>query len=145
MILFLIPNYLKNGVFWDVTPCGSCKNRRFGGGARFLRNVSSYKSHTALTSQKTPFFIVTAVKNLKSSKLFNFNITYVLNQVGVSLLKQEPSAHPAHKVSDQRISNTDRHYHTLCHILSVCWATECTRCCVTMLQKEPCVFGDWIS
>jgi hypothetical protein len=19
------------GVFWDVTPCGSCKNRRFGG------------------------------------------------------------------------------------------------------------------
>jgi hypothetical protein len=22
---------LKNGVFLDVTPCGSCKNRRFGG------------------------------------------------------------------------------------------------------------------
>jgi hypothetical protein len=22
---------LKNGVFWDVTPCGFCKNRRFGG------------------------------------------------------------------------------------------------------------------
>jgi hypothetical protein len=21
----------KNGVFWDVTQCGSCKNRRFGG------------------------------------------------------------------------------------------------------------------
>jgi hypothetical protein len=21
----------KNGVFWDVTPCGSCTNRRFGG------------------------------------------------------------------------------------------------------------------
>jgi hypothetical protein len=20
-----------NGVFWNVTPCGSCKNRRFGG------------------------------------------------------------------------------------------------------------------
>jgi hypothetical protein len=31
---------LKNGVFWVVTPCGSCKNR----------------------TQKTPFFIVTAVK-----------------------------------------------------------------------------------
>jgi hypothetical protein len=29
---------MKNGVFWDVTPCGS------------------------VTSQKTPFFIVTAVK-----------------------------------------------------------------------------------
>jgi hypothetical protein len=22
---------LKNGVIWDVTPCGSCKNRHFGG------------------------------------------------------------------------------------------------------------------
>jgi hypothetical protein len=26
--------YIKNGVFWDVTPCGSCKNRRFGGTSR---------------------------------------------------------------------------------------------------------------
>jgi hypothetical protein len=22
---------MKNGVLWDVTPCGSCKNRSFGG------------------------------------------------------------------------------------------------------------------
>jgi hypothetical protein len=22
---------MKNGAFWDVTPCGSCKNRHFGG------------------------------------------------------------------------------------------------------------------
>jgi hypothetical protein len=22
---------MKNGVFWDVMPCGVCKNRRFGG------------------------------------------------------------------------------------------------------------------
>jgi hypothetical protein len=26
----------KNGVFWVVTPCGSCKNRRFGGTWRLL-------------------------------------------------------------------------------------------------------------
>jgi hypothetical protein len=25
---------MKNVVFWDVTPCGSCKNRRFGGTCR---------------------------------------------------------------------------------------------------------------
>jgi hypothetical protein len=25
---------VQNGVFWDVTPCGSCKNRRFGGTQR---------------------------------------------------------------------------------------------------------------
>jgi hypothetical protein len=48
----------KNGVFWDATPCGSCKNRPSissqratdpchpdEGGAMFLRNVGSYKSH----------------------------------------------------------------------------------------------------
>jgi hypothetical protein len=28
----LQPSFLlKNAVFWDVTPCGPCKNRRFGG------------------------------------------------------------------------------------------------------------------
>jgi hypothetical protein len=26
-----ITDHLKNGVFWGVTPCGSCKNWRFGG------------------------------------------------------------------------------------------------------------------
>jgi hypothetical protein len=27
---------MKNCVIWDVTPCGSCKNRRFGGTYRLL-------------------------------------------------------------------------------------------------------------
>jgi hypothetical protein len=27
---------VKSGVFWDVTPCGSCKTRRFGGTSRLL-------------------------------------------------------------------------------------------------------------
>jgi hypothetical protein len=27
---------MNNGVFWVVTPCGSCKNRRFGGTWRLL-------------------------------------------------------------------------------------------------------------
>jgi hypothetical protein len=33
---------MKSVVFWDVTPCGSCKNRRFGGTYQvlvFLRSV----------------------------------------------------------------------------------------------------------
>jgi hypothetical protein len=34
---------VKNGVFWDITPCDSCDE----GGAKFLRNVGSYKSHMA--------------------------------------------------------------------------------------------------
>jgi hypothetical protein len=28
---------MKNAVFWDVTPCGFCKNRCFGGTYRFHR------------------------------------------------------------------------------------------------------------
>jgi hypothetical protein len=40
---------MKNSVFWDVTPCGSFKNKRFGGDT-FLRNEGSNKSHKALTS-----------------------------------------------------------------------------------------------
>jgi hypothetical protein len=56
---------MKNVVFWDVMPCGSSSqcasvasnSQRYSqftdschpdeGGAKFLRNVGSYKSHTA--------------------------------------------------------------------------------------------------
>jgi hypothetical protein len=31
MIVMNITKMMKNAVFWNVTPCGSCKNRRFGG------------------------------------------------------------------------------------------------------------------
>jgi hypothetical protein len=31
IIYGFVPFAMKNGVFWDVTPCGSCENRRFGG------------------------------------------------------------------------------------------------------------------
>jgi hypothetical protein len=47
---------MKNGVFWVVTPCGSCKN--------------------LVRTQKTPFFIVTAVKtsNLTNMKIFMYTL-----------------------------------------------------------------------
>jgi hypothetical protein len=32
---------MNNGVFWDVTPCGSCKNRSFGGTQRLLHQGDS--------------------------------------------------------------------------------------------------------
>jgi hypothetical protein len=46
---------MKNTVFWDVTPCGSCKNR-ISEERRFLQEPYGAKS------QKTAFFIVTAVE-----------------------------------------------------------------------------------
>jgi hypothetical protein len=36
LIKFKQTRTLKNCVFWVVTPCGSCKNRRFGGTWRLL-------------------------------------------------------------------------------------------------------------
>jgi hypothetical protein len=33
---------MKNGDFSDVTPCGSCKNRRFGGTWHFLAACVGY-------------------------------------------------------------------------------------------------------
>jgi hypothetical protein len=38
---------MKNGVFWDVTPWFTDSCHPDEGGAKFLRNVGSYKSHTA--------------------------------------------------------------------------------------------------
>jgi hypothetical protein len=62
---------MKNRVFWDVPPCGSCKNRRFGGTWRlFLQEPHG------VTSQKTLFFIVTAVKapNLTNYHSLSFSL-----------------------------------------------------------------------
>jgi hypothetical protein len=34
---------MKNCVFWDVTTCGSCKNRRFGGHAKMGRLLLNWR------------------------------------------------------------------------------------------------------
>jgi hypothetical protein len=51
---------MKNAVFWDVTPCGSCKNRRFGGIYRFHRQgednpLASNNVRTIVTEAGTAF------------------------------------------------------------------------------------------
>jgi hypothetical protein len=35
---------LKNGIFWDVMQCGSCKNQRFGGIKRLLHQGDKNRS-----------------------------------------------------------------------------------------------------
>jgi hypothetical protein len=59
-------NSWRNGVFWDVTACGSCMNRRFPPKHRFLQEPHS------VTFQKTPFFIVTVVET-SNLKFIDFN------------------------------------------------------------------------
>jgi hypothetical protein len=46
---------MKNDVLWDVTPCGSCKNRRFGElSASFIRmtRIGELGTRLALTSNR---------------------------------------------------------------------------------------------
>jgi hypothetical protein len=51
------PVTMKNGVFWDVTPYGSCKNRRFGGlSASFIRVTRIGELGTTLAVTSKYFF-----------------------------------------------------------------------------------------
>jgi hypothetical protein len=64
-----IQHHLKNGVFWDVTPCGSCKNRRFGGThrlhhARCVRRLLV----TANVVLSSPILVTLVMEALSSSE-----------------------------------------------------------------------------
>jgi hypothetical protein len=54
---------MKNGVFWDVTSCGSCKNRRFG----FLRSVRRLLV-TASVISSSPILVTLMKEALSSSE-----------------------------------------------------------------------------
>jgi hypothetical protein len=67
---------MKNAVFWDVTPCDSCKSRRFGGTYRFhhqgdknrrSRNVSSNSVSRIVFLRSVLRLLVTA--NVPSSPI----------------------------------------------------------------------------
>jgi hypothetical protein len=44
---------LKNGVFWGVTPCGSCNNQRFGGTLRLLHQGELGTTLAATSNRRT--------------------------------------------------------------------------------------------
>jgi hypothetical protein len=54
---------MKNGVFWDVTPCGSCKNRRLA----FLRSLRRLLN-TASVVPSLPILVTLMKKALSSSE-----------------------------------------------------------------------------
>jgi hypothetical protein len=67
---------MKNGVFWDVTPCASCKNRRFGGTWRllhqgdkfmFLRSVRRLLV-TANVVPSSPILVTLMIEAISSSE-----------------------------------------------------------------------------
>jgi hypothetical protein len=61
---------LKNGVFWDVTSCGSCKIRRFGGTYRLLHQGISRSVRQLLVKASVVLsspILVTLMKEALSS------------------------------------------------------------------------------
>jgi hypothetical protein len=46
---------MRNAIFWYVTPCGSCKRRRFGGIASSIRmtRISELGTMLAVTSNQS--------------------------------------------------------------------------------------------
>jgi hypothetical protein len=59
---------MKNGVFWDVTPCGSCKTQRFGGTHLvFLRSMRRLLV-TASVVPSSPILVALMKEALSSSE-----------------------------------------------------------------------------
>jgi hypothetical protein len=66
MILMQTFLFLKNGVFWDITPCGSCKNRRSEEPSAFIRvtrigelgtTLAVTSSSLGMSSQRALFLV----------------------------------------------------------------------------------------
>jgi hypothetical protein len=80
--------FIKNGVFWVVTPCGSCKNRRFGGTWRLAtrrnnpedtilhshrrENLKSYISHRMLVIRGEINYQYFCIKRTRSYLIYTF-------------------------------------------------------------------------
>jgi hypothetical protein len=77
---------MTNGVFWDVTPCGTVLQ----------------EAH-CVTSQKTPFFIVTAVKTSNLTNLFLFGLFkfHDRNFIYVSHLRMLPTGSASLIISEE--------------------------------------------
>jgi hypothetical protein len=60
---------MKNGVFWNVTPCGVCKNRRFGGTSN--RRLLLF---TASVLPSSPILVTLMKEALLSSETSVFTI-----------------------------------------------------------------------
>jgi type III secretory pathway component EscV len=68
--IFEQSKFMKNGVFWDVTPCGSCKNRRLRKYQYWVLLRSLRRLLVTASGVPSPPILVTLMKEaLSSSKM----------------------------------------------------------------------------
>jgi hypothetical protein len=93
---------MKNGVFWNFMPCGSCKNRRIGGTYGFhYQGDKNHRAKNKVSSNKQPthaankemYFFIRSVRRLlvtasvvPSSSILVILMKEVLNSSETSVL-----------------------------------------------------------
>jgi hypothetical protein len=73
---------MKNAIFWDVTPCGYCKNRRFRGTYRLhheLKRIVELGTSLAVTSNRS--MMIEAIRSFETSVLTRATRPNVLEDV----------------------------------------------------------------
>jgi hypothetical protein len=98
---------MKNAVFWDVTPCRSCVNRRFGGtyhvhlrgrkirerGTNVAADVDSHKIYTASHPRRRLSSMLHLCNLVKYNSTQNAGHSTILGEVTVRDLTRETKVH----------------------------------------------------
>jgi hypothetical protein len=88
---------VKNAVFWDVTPCGSCDSRRFGGTYRLHhqsdKNRGVRRLLVAANVPRSPILVTLMMEALGSYK------TSVLTRTTLRNISEGGILHGHHRVN----------------------------------------------
>jgi hypothetical protein len=75
---------MKNVVFWDVTPCGCCKNRRFGG--KYRLNHQGDKNRRAGHNVSSVLRLLVTANVVPISPILVTSMMEVIHSSGTSVL-----------------------------------------------------------